>query len=81
MEDYHNKRWHRLLEIVICGSTLQTFIIPTDLQINLDAKSKPGGQNGLIWNKYLNIFFSNWAFLVHNQQKIHSSPFTLEFIG
>ena len=24
------------------------FIKPTDLQINLEAKSKPGGQNGLI---------------------------------
>jgi hypothetical protein len=26
----------------------QTFIKPTDLQIDLEAKSKPGGQNGLI---------------------------------
>jgi hypothetical protein len=29
----------------------QIFIKPADVQINLEAKSKPGGQNGLIWNK------------------------------
>ena len=28
---------------------------PADLQINLDAKSKPVGQNGLILNKDINI--------------------------
>jgi hypothetical protein len=27
---------------------LQTFIKPAGVQINLEAKSKPGGQNGLI---------------------------------
>jgi hypothetical protein len=27
----------------------QTFIKPADMQINLEAKSKPGGQNGLIY--------------------------------
>ena len=30
------------------GNELQTFIKPADLQINLEAKSKPGGQNALI---------------------------------
>ena len=39
----------------------QTFIKPTYLLINLKAKSKPRGQNGLIWNKDPNII-SNWAF-------------------
>jgi hypothetical protein len=33
------------------GNHNQTFIKPTDLQINLEAKSKLGGQNGLILNK------------------------------
>ena len=37
------------------GTQIQTFIKPAYLQINLEAKSKPGGQNGLIWNKYLTI--------------------------
>jgi hypothetical protein len=39
---------HRKKELLLDGRYPQTFIKPTDLQINLEAKSKPGGESCLI---------------------------------
>jgi hypothetical protein len=46
-------------DIEVRRKSAQTFIKPADLQINLEANSKPGGQKNLTWNKDLNILL-NW---------------------
>jgi hypothetical protein len=58
---------------------IQTFIKPTDVQINLEAKSLPGGQNGLIWNKD-QIFYQIEPFLIPIHLQICMTECTLDYI-
>jgi hypothetical protein len=59
----------------------QTFIKPADLQINLEAeaKSKPGGQNGLILNKD-QTFYQIEPSLMPNHLQIYLTECTLDYI-
>ena len=67
--------------LALRGQPAQTFIKHANVQINLDAKSKPGGQNGLIWNKD-KIFYQieNFLMPIHLQiilnsfNKMYSKP-------